>query len=98
MQFERIKAAEADLERLDERLREKLVPYAEPIGRLMQIPGVDWVSAAAIIAEIGVDMSAFHSAAHLASWAGLCPGNHQSAGKQRTGKTRKGNIYLKTTL
>jgi transposase len=98
LQFARIKAAEADLERLDERLREKLAPYAEPVERLMQMPGVDWVTAATIIAEIGVDMTAFNSAAHLASWTGLCPGNHQSAGKQRTGKTRKGNVHLKTAL
>jgi transposase len=55
LQFARIKAAEADLERLDERLREKLAFYAEPIERLMRIPGVDWVAAATIIAEIGVD-------------------------------------------
>jgi transposase len=74
LQFERIKAAEADLEVLDQRLREKLVPYAEMLDRLMKIPGVDWVIAATIIAEIGVDMSAFLSADHLASWTGLCDG------------------------
>jgi len=98
LQFARIKAAEADLERLDQRLREKLAPYSEQIGWLVQIPGVDWVSAASIIAEIGTDMTAFKSAAHLASWAGLCPGSHKSAGKQRSGKVRKGNVHLKTTL
>lgn len=98
MQFERIKATEALVERLDERLREKLAPYAEVLGRLMQIPGVDWVIAATIVAEIGVDMSAFVDADHLASWTGICPGNHQSAGKQRSGKIRKGNVYLKTAL
>jgi transposase len=59
----------------------------------MQIPCVDWVI---IIAEIGVDMSLFVSAAHLAAWARICPGTHQSAGKPRHGKTRKGNVYLKT--
>jgi transposase len=98
MQFERIKAAEADLERIDARLREKLAPYAEPLGRLMRIPGVNWITAATIIAEIGIDMSAFASAAHLASWCGICPGNHRSAGKQKTGKVRKGNVHLKTAL
>jgi transposase len=98
LQFGRIKAAEADLEVLDQRLREKLAPYAEPLARLTQIPGVDWVIAATIVAEIGVDMSAFVSADHLASWTGICPGNHQSAGKQRSGKMRKGNVYLKTAL
>jgi transposase len=98
MQFERIKGAEADLERIDARLREKLVPYADPLGRLMTIPGVNWITAATIIAEIGVEMNAFLSAAHLASWTGICPGNHQSAGKQKTGKVRKGNVHLKTAL
>jgi transposase len=98
MQFERIKVAEADLERIDARLREKLAPYGEPLRRLMLIPGVDWITAATIIAEIGVDMSTFVSAAHLASWAGVCPGNHRSAGKQKTGKVRKGNVHLKTAL
>ncbi len=98
LQFERIKAAEADLERLDTRLREKLAPYARAVALLMQIPGVDWVIAATIIAEIGVDMSVFLSAAHLASWVGICPGNHQSAGKQRSGKIRKGNVYLRAAL
>jgi transposase len=98
LQFERILAAEADLERLDERLRAKLAPYAEPLGWLMRIPGVDWVTAATIIAEIGVDMNAFVSAGHLASWTGICPGNNRSAGKQRSGKIRKGNVYLKAAL
>jgi len=97
-QLQRITAAEADLAQLDERLSEKLTPYDEELGRLMQIPGVDWVTAGAMIAEIGVDLSVFHSAAHLASWAGLCPGNHESAGRQKGGKTRKGNVWLKTAM
>lgn len=98
LQLQRITAAEADLELLDARLREKLAPYDEAIGRLMQIPGVDWVIAGTIIAEIGADMSVFHDAAHLASWTGICPGNHESAGRQRGGKTRHGNVWLKTAL
>jgi hypothetical protein len=73
LQLQRITAAEADLELHDARLREKLAPYDEAIGRLMQIPGVDWVIAGTIIAEIGIDMDVFHGAAHLASWTGLCP-------------------------
>jgi transposase len=67
LQLQRITAAEADLEQLDERLSDKLAPYDEELGRLMQIPGVDWVIAGAMIAEIGVDMSVFHGAAHLAA-------------------------------
>jgi transposase len=98
LQLQRITAAEADLEQLDERLSEKLAPYDEELRRLMQIPGVDRVIAGAMIAEMGVDMSVFHGAAHLAAWAGLCPGNHESAGRQRGGKTRKGNVWLKTAM
>jgi transposase len=98
VQMRRIEAAEADLAELDKRLREKLAPYTRQMRLLMQIPGVDWIIAGIIIAEIGVDMSVFHSAEHLASWATVCPGNYQSAGKRHGGKTRKGNVHLKTAL
>lgn len=98
LQLQRITAAEADLEQLDQRLSEKLAPYDMEVRLLMQIPGVDWITAGEIIAEIGVDMSVFLGAAHLAAWAGLCPGSYESAGRQRGGKTRKGNVWLKTTM
>lgn len=98
VQMRRIEAAEADLAELDRRLREKLAPHSRQMRLLMRIPGVDWVIAATIIAEIGVDMSAFANAAHLASWTAICPGNHESAGRRRGGKTRKGNVHLKTAL
>lgn len=98
IQMRRIETMEADVADLDRRLRQKLAPYSREMSLLRQIPGVDWVTAASIIAEIGVDMSAFHSAAHLASWATMCPGNYESAGKRRGGKTRKGNVHLKTAL
>jgi transposase len=65
---------------------------------LMQIPGVDWVVAAVLIAEIGLDMSVFLSVYHLPAWAGVCPGNHEGPGKQRSGRARKGNVHLRTTL
>src|SRR4029077_8914370 len=94
VQMRRIEAMEADVAELDQRLREKLAPYSKQMRLLRQIPGVEWVIAATIIAEIGVEMSAFVNAAHLASWATMCPGNHESAGKQRGGKTRKGNVHL----
>ena len=64
----------------------------------MTIPGVDALTAAAIIAEIGADMAAFGTAQRLAAWAGLCPANHESAGKRKGRGTRKGNPYLKATL
>ena len=62
------------------------------------IPGVGKRTAEVVIAEIGVDMSRFPTAAHLASWVGLCPGNNESAGKRRSGKARKGNAALRTAL
>jgi transposase len=94
----RLAALDQDLAALEERLAERLKPYAGEQERLMQIPGVDWLVAAVIIAEIGVDMSVFASPAHLAAWAGVCPGNHASAGKSRSGRTRKGNVHLRTIL
>ena len=64
----------------------------------MQIPDVDWVVAAVLIAEIGVDMSVFLSVYHLSAWAGVCPGSHESASRQKSGRARKGNIHLRTIL
>jgi transposase len=98
MQLRRLEVAEADIAGLDQRIEEKLEPYRAPHALLMQIPGVDWVVAAVLIAEIGVDMSVFLSVYHLASWAGVCPGNHQSAGRQKSGRARKGNVHLRTML
>src|SRR5271156_4298414 len=64
----------------------------------MEIPGVDWLVAAGVRAEIRGDMSVFLSVYHLAAWAGVCPGNHESAGRQKSGRARKGNIHLRTIL
>ena len=98
MQLGRLEAAEMDIAALDRRIDEKLEPYRAAHALLMQIPGVDWVVAAVLIAEIGVDMSVFLSVYHLASWAGVCPGNHESAGKQKSGRARNGNVHLRTML
>jgi transposase len=89
---------EATIARLSERIEAALQPYAEQVAHVQSIPGVDRIAAETIIAEIGLDMQQFPSAAHLASWAGICPGNHESAGKRKTGKTRKGNTWLKPVL
>jgi transposase len=83
---------------LSERIAAVLAPFADAVQRLDTIPGVNQRTAEVLIAEIGVDMSRFPSDRHLASWAGLCPGNDESAGKRRTGKTRKGNIWLRGAL
>ena len=94
----RVEAIEADLRDLDERIAEKAQPYQAQQRLLQQIPGVDDRLAVAIIAEIGIDMTVFGNARRLAAWAGVCPGNHESAGKKKNTTTRKGNVHLKTTL
>jgi transposase len=84
--------------RLDAQIEAVIAPFADQKRLLMSIPGVGERAAQVIIGEIGVDMSRFPTAAHLSSWAGLCPGNHESAGKRKTGKTRNGNHHLCTAL
>lgn len=96
MQLERLEQLEMTIERLDRCIDAKLEPYREQHTRLMQIPGVDRVGAAVLIAELGVDMSVFPSARHCAAWAGVSPGNNESAGKRRSHPTRKGNVHLTT--
>jgi transposase len=98
LQLRRLEAAEEEIAALDARIDEKLEPYRAPHALLMQIPGVDRLVAAVLIAEIGIDMSVFLSVYHLASWAGVCPGNHESAGKQKSGRARNGNVHLRTML
>lgn len=73
-------------------------PFEEAIRLWTTIPGVDRLLAATLIAEIGVDMGQFPSAGHLASWAGLCPGNNESGGKRKSGKLRHGNPWLRSVL
>jgi transposase len=75
-----------------------LAPYAEALALLQTIPGIKATSAATIIAEIGVDMSRFPSAKHLASWAGLCPGNKQSGGRRMQEGITNGNPWLRSVL
>lgn len=98
MQLRRLKAAEEELKLLDKRIDEKLEPYRAQHNLLMTIPGVEWFVAAVLIAEIGIDMKVFVSARHLAAWAGVSPGNNESAGKKKSGKARRGNVHLKTAL
>ena len=75
-----------------------LSPREEAIQLWMEIPGVGWTAACSMVAELGINMDQFPSAAHVASWAALCPGNNESAGKRLSGKTRKGNVWLRRTM
>jgi transposase len=83
---------------IDDRVDVVMAPLTDLRERLITIPGVGKRAAEVIIAEIGVDMSRFPTSAHLASWAGICPGNHESAGKRRSGKTRQGDSWLCSRL
>jgi transposase len=89
---------EAQLAALTTEIEAALTPFAEAVALLQTMPGVAEGTASAIVAEIGTDMSRFPSAAHLASWAGLCPGNRQSAGKRLSGRIRPGNVWLRAAL
>jgi transposase len=89
---------QAAITRISAEIAERLRPYEELLQRLETIPGIKRRLAEIILAEIGTDMRRFPSAQHLASWAGMCPGNHESAGKRLSGKTRKGSQWLRTAL
>lgn len=86
------------IEKLNKMVEKYMEKYEKNIKKLEKIPGIGKTSAQVILAEIGQDMQQFPTAGHLASWAGVCPGNNESAGKRRSGKTRKGNQVLKSTL
>jgi transposase len=88
----------AQIAKLDARIEEAISPFSPQAARLVDIPGVDTVTAAELIAEIGVDMTRFPSAAHLVSWAKFCPQTHQSAGKSKAKGRGKGNPWLAGTL
>jgi transposase len=86
------------IDRISADIEERMRPFAAQRDLLMSIPGVKQRSAEVLIAEIGTDMSVFPTPKHLASWAGMCPGNNESAGKRRSGKTRNGSKWLRATL
>jgi transposase len=91
---------EKQVEALDRRIEEHLTVTGQmrQVELLDTIPGVNVVVAAAMVAELGVDMNQFPDAAHVCSWAGMCPGNHISAGKRYSGRTNKGNVWLRRVL
>jgi len=98
LHIRRLSEIDRDLAEIEAAIRAAMRPFAAQQACLATIPGVDELTAASIIAEIGVDMSVFGTAQRLAAWAGICPASHESAGKQKQRGTRKGNTYLKATL
>jgi transposase len=97
-QLTHLDALDELIERLSAEVEERLRPFQDALDRLDTIPGVGRRVAEIIVAEIGLDMARFPTAAHLASWAGMCPGNNESAGKRKSGKTRKGDTWLRSAL
>ena len=93
-----IEEIEARITRFQQKLLRELKPYQSILESIQTIPGIDIMSAAMLIVEIGDDMSAFANEHHLASWAGVCPGNNESAGTKKSGKARKGNPYVRRIL
>ena len=88
----------AAVDRLDEQIDVMMIPFVAARDRLDTIPGIAKRTAEIIIAEIDIDMTRFATPAHLASWAGLCPGNNESAGKHQATTTRSGNPWLTSAL
>ncbi len=112
-QLERLGQLEAMIERYTQRIEQVMsseplhemtaaaqaaLPFPAAVKRLKTVPGVDQRTAEYLLAEIGTDMSRFPTAGHLASWAGMCPGNHRSAGKRHSGRTTQGNRWLRRAL
>jgi transposase len=96
--FTKIDFLDEALAQLTAEIDRRLVPFEPMLTALDTIPGVDRIGAISIVAETGGDMSRFPTAGHLCSWGAMCPGQNESAGKRRSGKTRKGNRYLRGTL
>lgn len=97
-QLAHIDFLDVSLQRVSAEIGARLRPFEGELERLQTIPGVGRRTTEVLLAEIGADLSRFPSARHLASWAGLCPGNDESAGKRRSGRTRKGSPWLRTAL
>jgi transposase len=93
-----IDTLETQLADLEHRLFDQLKPYEAAVQLLLTIPGIDRLSAAKLLVEIGVDRAAFGTADRLSKWAGVCPGNHESAGKRKRGQTAPGKRYVRTVL
>lgn len=97
-QLRHIDFLDGEIQRLDREVEERLFPFEEELELLETIPGVGRRSAESILTEIGFDMDRFPSDGHISSWAGMAPGNNESAGKRKSGRAPKGNKYLRSTL
>ncbi len=93
-----VEELESDIDAISGRIEQEIAPFEPAVELLRSIPGVERRAAEVILAEIGTDMTVFPTAAHLASWAGLCPGQNESAGKRKPARTRKGSKWLRKTL
>jgi transposase len=98
MHLEHLGYLEQAIAQLQQRIDEKIKPYIHQIDLICSTPGFNTISAQHVFVEIGGDISLFPSEGHLASWAGLCPGNNESAGKRKSGRTTKGNRWLRGAL
>jgi transposase len=98
LQLQRLTQVDADLRNVDAYVDARLEPYRNANEALTTIPGIGEHTAAAVLSEVGGDVSAFPTAAHFAAWAGVCPGNNESAGKNRQAGARKGNRHLRKAL
>src|SRR6266852_524648 len=96
--FDHLRFTESKRSDIEQEIDKRMLPFEDKVTRLCTIPGVDRVTAWGMLAEIGLNMDQFPSAAHLASWACLCPGSFESAGKRLSGKMRKGNVSLRRCL
>jgi transposase len=96
--LDQIDFLDGKISKLEGEIWQQIEPFEEVILLWSTIPGLDRLSAATLLAEIGSDMAQFPTAGHLASWAGLCPGNNESAGKRKSGKLRHGNPWLRSLL
>ena len=98
MQLRHLGFLDEEIAELDKEVAKRMDPFEESIRQIDDIPGIATRTAQAILGEIGTDMSRFPTAGHLASWAGVSPGNNMSAGKRKSGRTRRGNRWLRSAL
>lgn len=96
--LDHIKWIMEELKEIDKQIVKAMSLYKEQWKLLQTLPGLSCISAAMLLSEIGVDMTSFKNGSHFCSWAGMCPGNNESAGKRKSGKTRKGNHYLRSLM